>query len=230
MDPLLRADTIRAAEEAWFADHPGADLMAVAASAVGEVAADMLAAAASGRADHPGQLPSPGISRPSVLVVAGTGNNAGDALRAAAALTARTGTAVDLLIWPVRGHSHPQGMAEASAAGARTVSAEEAVTLATSVDLLIDGVSGLGGRPGLPEPILQLAQAAAAAGTPVLAVDLPSGLCPDLPTAFASFHATGRWRSPGAPWRMSRCRPQSGWAASPRSSWASRSRRPTFSR
>jgi ADP-dependent NAD(P)H-hydrate dehydratase / NAD(P)H-hydrate epimerase len=47
-------------------------------------------------------------------------------------------------------------------------------------DLAIDGVLGIGGRPGLPEPVADLAFFLEESGpTPIVAVDLPSGVAAD---------------------------------------------------
>ncbi|WP_461038671.1 NAD(P)H-hydrate dehydratase, partial [Streptomyces mayteni] len=46
-------------------------------------------------------------------------------------------------------------------------------------DLVVDGNTGTGGRGGLRPAAAELARAVAAAGAPVIAVDLPSGVDPD---------------------------------------------------
>jgi hydroxyethylthiazole kinase-like uncharacterized protein yjeF len=45
--------------------------------------------------------------------------------------------------------------------------------------LIIDGILGIGGRPGLPDPVARLVQSVAARGIPTIAVDLPSGVAAD---------------------------------------------------
>jgi ADP-dependent NAD(P)H-hydrate dehydratase / NAD(P)H-hydrate epimerase len=45
--------------------------------------------------------------------------------------------------------------------------------------LVIDGILGIGGRPGLPDPVARLVQSVAARGIPTIAVDLPSGVAAD---------------------------------------------------
>jgi NAD(P)H-hydrate repair Nnr-like enzyme with NAD(P)H-hydrate dehydratase domain len=47
------------------------------------------------------------------------------------------------------------------------------------VDLIIDGVLGIGGRPGLPDRLAALVAAAAERSIPIVAVDLPSGVAAD---------------------------------------------------
>lgn len=163
MKPVASAPSIREAEQAWFAAHPGGDLMGRAADAVAQAAARMLA----GR-EHLG-----------ALVVAGPGNNAGDALFAAAELPGLLGRGVPLWVWPVADATHPDGLDAALEAGATVIDAAGALMLANGVGLVIDGLSGLGGRPGLPDAVAAVAAAARDAGVPLLAVDLPSGLVAD---------------------------------------------------
>ncbi|MFP5416575.1 MAG: bifunctional ADP-dependent NAD(P)H-hydrate dehydratase/NAD(P)H-hydrate epimerase [Actinomycetes bacterium] len=173
MKPVANAQSIREAEQAWFAAHPGGDLMGLAADAVAEAAARML----SGRASL------------GVLVVAGPGNNAGDALFAAAELPDLIGSMVPLWVWPVADATHPDGLAAALAAGAVVVDTAGALTMAPGVGLVVDGVSGLGGRPGLTGALASVAAAALDGGVPVLAVDIPSGLVADSVVAHDSFVA-----------------------------------------
>lgn len=173
MRPIASAEDVRDAEKAWFEAHPGGDLMGRAADAVAEVAARMLA----------------GRESLGVLVVAGPGNNAGDALFAAAELPGLLGRATPILVWPVNETTHADGLTAALEAGAVVVDAAGALTHGPGSGLVIDGLSGLGGRPGLPDAVIALADAVAQASVPVLAVDLPSGLVADEVGAHPSFVA-----------------------------------------
>lgn len=111
-----------------------------------------------------------------VLVVAGSGNNGGDGLFAAAQL-ARRGVAV--LAWRTAGVAHAAGWAALIAAGGREVDADGALASLSRVDLVIDAVVGIGGRGGLADPVALLAGSCRSARVPVIAVDLPSGLPPE---------------------------------------------------
>ncbi|GAB3755020.1 bifunctional ADP-dependent NAD(P)H-hydrate dehydratase/NAD(P)H-hydrate epimerase [Microlunatus parietis] len=109
-----------------------------------------------------------------VLILVGGGNNGGDALYAGASL-ARRGARV--LAVSCLGTPHPEGRAALEQAGGRVVGLAELPD--QNWDLAIDGILGIGGRPGLPEPVAALAGSLAGQGVPVIAVDLPSGVASD---------------------------------------------------
>jgi len=102
-----------------------------------------------------------------VLLLIGPGDNGGDALWAGAML-ARRGAAVEAVL--LSSKMHLAGLEALRAAGGRTV----VVADAHQPDVVVDGIFGIGGRPGLREE----AEAAltAFAGAPVVAVDVPSGV------------------------------------------------------
>ncbi|MGN0111499.1 MAG: NAD(P)H-hydrate dehydratase, partial [Cellulosimicrobium funkei] len=104
-----------------------------------------------------------------VLLLVGAGNNGGDALFAGAWL-ARRGVAVRVL--PLADRTHERGMAALRTAGGRVVNLAEAVGL--GADLVLDGIIGIGGSPGLRPDAQRVVDALA--GVPVVAVDLPSGV------------------------------------------------------
>ena len=105
-----------------------------------------------------------------VVVLAGPGNNGGDAYVVANVL-GRRGVAVSLL---------PFGNPGTDAARHHAARFRNRHTFdPVAADLVIDGVFGAGSRPGLPEEIA----AAFPPGIPVLALDLPSGLEADTGTA-----------------------------------------------
>ena len=103
-----------------------------------------------------------------VAVLVGAGNNGGDALYAAAWL-ARLGARVSaVLLAPER--AHPAGLDDLLQSGGCVVEA-----LPWS-ELVIDGILGLGGRPGLRDRAAKLAELIHEAQMPVVAVDVPSGI------------------------------------------------------
>ncbi len=131
MEPIATAQAIREAEQAWFDAHPDGDLMGRAADAVAAVCAEVLR----------------GRDLVGVLVVAGPGNNAGDALYASAELGGLLGRTVPLWVWPVLERTHADGLEAALAAGAVVVDAAGALTHVGGAGLVIDGFSGLGRTP-----------------------------------------------------------------------------------
>jgi len=144
------AEEVRAAEEPLLA--AGVPLMQRAATAL----------ALQVRSFHPRR----------VLVLAGSGNNGGDALFAAAQLAAG-GIEVD--VWPLGSRIHQEGLAAATSAGAQVVDAP------TPADLVIDGILGIGARPPLRGTAREAVTTLLALPIRpvVVAVDLPSGVDPD---------------------------------------------------
>lgn len=142
---------VRAAETAAMRDLPDGVLMQRAAAGLAHAVLDYLGGGYGRR----------------VLLLVGSGDNGGDALYAAT-LLCRRGVAVDALLL---GSSHHEAGLEAMlAAGGRVVDSLEDV----SVDVVVDAIVGIGGRPGLrPEAVAALD---ALAGIPVVAVDVPSGV------------------------------------------------------
>ncbi|HYO84865.1 MAG TPA: NAD(P)H-hydrate dehydratase [Dermatophilaceae bacterium] len=155
---------VRAAEAAAMARLPEGELMARASRA--------LARLVSGRLDPRGS--------DVVVVLVGPGNNGGDALFAAA-LLARTdlpGRLSCVLTFP---RAHAGGLAAVRAAGIPVLDAAADPDLALAelsrADLVLDGIAGIGGRPGLPPQVARLVEAVPESAY-VVAVDLPSGLDP----------------------------------------------------
>ncbi len=113
-----------------------------------------------------------------VLLVVGSGNNGGDALFAGARLAGR-GVAVSA--WRTGSSVHDAGWSAFLAAGGRERDAAEARAQLPRQRLVIDGVAGIGSRPGLDPEVAAFAEACRALDVPVIAVDLPSGLAPEPP-------------------------------------------------
>lgn len=148
-------EQVRAAEAALIRDLPAGTLMQRAAAGLASAVLDLLGGGYGRR----------------VLVLVGSGDNGGDALYAAA-LLARRGARVDALLLGER--HHQEGLAAMRAAGGRLVEAVSAGSPGPAYDVAIDGLVGIGGRPGLrPDAAWVLA---AIPGVPVVAVDVPSGV------------------------------------------------------
>jgi ADP-dependent NAD(P)H-hydrate dehydratase / NAD(P)H-hydrate epimerase len=103
-----------------------------------------------------------------VLLLVGSGDNGGDALYAGCVLLRRGARVAALLLGST---SHEQGLAAFRAAGGSVV---EDARDAPRPDVVVDGIVGIGGQPGLrPAAVAALD---AVAGVPVVAVDVPSGV------------------------------------------------------
>jgi hydroxyethylthiazole kinase-like uncharacterized protein yjeF len=151
------AGQIRAAEAPLLAGLPDGALMRRAATGLaGAIAAEL------GRR-------SGGLAGRSVCAVIGSGDNGGDALWAATLLRRRGVAASAILLNPE--HTHAGALAAFRAAGGRVVQA-----LTPTTDLVIDGVVGISGTGPLRPAAAEVFAAVAAAGIPVVAVDIPSGI------------------------------------------------------
>ena len=113
-----------------------------------------------------------------VVVLAGSGDNGGDALFAAARL-ARRGAVV--LAVAAAERVHEEGAAALRGAGGRLTEAGDPAVAAAigAADLVIDGLLGIGGHGGLREPSAALAGLAVRCPAVVVATDLPSGVDAD---------------------------------------------------
>ncbi|MBC2934801.1 NAD(P)H-hydrate dehydratase [Nocardioides sp. zg-1228] len=153
---MLRAHTVedvRRAEAAAMARLPEGALMQRAAAGLAAAVLDLLGGGYGRR----------------VLLLVGPGDNGGDALWAGARLAARGASVEGLLL---ADHAHEAGHAALLAAGGRTT--RNADDLDPHPDVVVDGIVGIGGRPGLrPDAVAALERFA---GVPVVAVDVPSGV------------------------------------------------------
>lgn len=145
--------------------------------------------ASAALADHVlSLLPTPTAAR--VTVLAGAGDNGGDALYASAEL-ARAGVSVEIVAAMGK---LPESASEAAvAAGAQLLTEptnpSAAAASAAAADVVIDGVLGIGsggvatgGSPalrGAARDVIAAVKAAIGDGPLVVAVDIPSGIDPD---------------------------------------------------
>ena len=121
---------VRAAERALMEALPEGTLMWRAAAGLASVCASLLAG-------YPGQ-----VYGARVVVLAGSGDNGGDALYAGA-LLARRGAAVTAITAGPK--AHPGGVADLRAAGGR-VTEDLAGDLIARADLIVDGLLGIAVR------------------------------------------------------------------------------------
>ena len=172
MRDAYQVAAVRAAERALMDLVPDGTLMGRAAAGLASVCAALLRR-------EPGH-----VYGARVVVLAGSGDNGGDALYAGA-LLARRGVAVTAIA--AGSKVHPGGTAALREAGGRVAAdtGDAAGLMAdpvTGADLIVDGLLGIGGRGGLREPFAGLAagaERARQAGATVVAVDLPSGIDAD---------------------------------------------------
>ncbi|MFE7329155.1 NAD(P)H-hydrate dehydratase [Streptomyces sp. NPDC057565] len=154
--------TVRAAERALMARLPEGALMQRAAAGLAVACGDLLRR--NGR-----------VYGSRIVLLVGSGDNGGDALYAGARLARRGAGVRALLTSPDR--AHEGGVAALRAAGGLV---EEAAQVRTDrigrVDLVVDGITGIGGRGGLRPDAAALVRAYRTTGAPILAVDLPSGV------------------------------------------------------
>ncbi|HUY46593.1 MAG TPA: NAD(P)H-hydrate dehydratase [Streptosporangiaceae bacterium] len=153
---------VRAAERSLMAGLPPGTLMQRAAAGLASVCAGLTGKVAGSH----------------VVVLAGSGDNGGDALYAGARL-ARRGAAV--LAVTAGSKVHADGAAALRVAGGQLAGpGDPAVPAAIgAADLIVDGLLGIGGKGGLREPQASLAALAARSPAVVVAVDLPSGVDAD---------------------------------------------------
>ncbi len=144
-------EQVRTAESALMERVPEGALMQRAATGLAVAIADLLGGVYSSR----------------VLLLVGAGANGGDALWAGARLASR-GAVVEAVL--LSSSAHAEGLAALREHGGRTVELAEA----HHPDVVVDGIVGIGGHPGLREEAV--AALAAFQGVPVVAVDVPSGV------------------------------------------------------
>ncbi|RAS30317.1 NAD(P)H-hydrate dehydratase [[Kitasatospora] papulosa] len=152
--------TVRAAERALMERLPEGALMQRAAAGLAVACCDLLRR--NGR-----------VYGSRVLLLVGSGDNGGDTLYAGARLARRGAGVRALLTSPDK--VHRQAMAALLAAGGQVLGGPPLGALGP-LDLVVDGITGIGGRGGLRPEAAELVRAVTAGHVPVLAVDLPSGV------------------------------------------------------
>ncbi|MFI7598519.1 NAD(P)H-hydrate dehydratase [Actinoplanes sp. NPDC049681] len=165
MRQAWRVADVRSAEKALMGTLPDGTLMQRAAAGLARRCALML-------------QESGGVYGATVVLLVGSGDNGGDALYAGARLAARGAAVQAVLLRP--DHVHLAGLAALRRAGGRTVT-----DLPARADLVVDGIVGIGASGGLRPPAAGLVTALPGlrtrdgVRTPVVAVDVPSGVAVD---------------------------------------------------
>ncbi|MFE7398147.1 NAD(P)H-hydrate dehydratase [Streptomyces sp. NPDC057557] len=162
MRTAYSVQTVRAAERALMAKLPQGALMQRAAAGLAAACADVLRR--RGR-----------VYGSRVVLLVGSGDNGGDALYAGARL-ARRGAGVRAVLTS-QGRAHEGGLAALLAAGGRVAEGDAATSAwGGHIDLVVDGITGIGGRGGLRAEAAELVRDFGATGAAFVAVDLPSGV------------------------------------------------------
>ena len=150
-------EKVRAAEQALMARLPEGTLMQRAAAGLASVCAGLLQQAYGAQ----------------VVLLIGGGDNGGDALFAGATL-ARRGARVTAVL--ASSKIHEAGLAALLKAGGRKAGKDEDEELIETADLVIDGLTGIGGKGALRDPYARLAALTHATEATVVACDVPSGV------------------------------------------------------
>jgi hydroxyethylthiazole kinase-like uncharacterized protein yjeF len=164
--PIYSAEAMRAAEGRALAHATEDELMDVASLAVARACMHIL------RERHDAAPDS------QIVILAGAGNNGGDALLAGVHLV-RAGAYVTAVLCADR--THQRALADFTSAGGHVLHAHDGHDVAPAVravqeaNIVIDGIVGLGASPGLRPPADTLVSAIDP-HTSVVAVDLPSGV------------------------------------------------------
>ena len=171
MQAAYSARAVRAAEGAHAAELDSGELMARAAWALAMGVVDEL------------RLRGIALVGARVVLAVGGGNNGGDALHAGALLAAR---GLDVRAIMAATHCHAAGAAALIRRGGRIIpwsgNVERARAWLAAADVVVDGMVGIGGRPGssgLSGAAAEIAQALADGSAAVVAVDVPSGIDAD---------------------------------------------------
>ena len=146
-------EQVRAAEAELMARLPAGTLMQRAATGLAVAISNFLTFTYGAR----------------VVLLIGSGDNGGDALYAGEKL-ARRGAKVTAIL--LSDKAHAEGLAALQAAGGRVGSTDAIPT----ADVVVDGIVGIGGRPGLRPDAAAAVKIAADHNVPIVAVDMPSGV------------------------------------------------------
>lgn len=150
-------DEIRAAEADLMAKLPDGTLMQRAATGLAVAISNFLGSTYGAR----------------VVLLIGSGDNGGDALYAGEKLARRGAHVVAVLL---SDKYHRDGLAALRTAGGRVVGGSGFAGDIAAADVVVDGIVGIGGRPGLRPEALAAVRVAEQHRVPIVAVDMPSGV------------------------------------------------------
>ncbi|WP_329118567.1 NAD(P)H-hydrate dehydratase [Streptomyces sp. NBC_01465] len=162
-------EQVRAAEAAAMERAADGALMQRAAAGLAAACADVLNGVSPARAKPRARGRVYGAR---VVLLVGSGANGGDALYAGARLARRGAGVSAVLLDPARAHAG--GLAALVRAGGRV--ADSAGDVVRRADLVVDGITGIGGRGGLRGDAVDVVALVAESRAFVVAVDLPSGV------------------------------------------------------
>ncbi|MFG3100304.1 NAD(P)H-hydrate dehydratase [Streptomyces sp. NPDC048182] len=165
MRTAYSVETVRTAERELMARLPDGALMQRAAAGLAAACTELLGRVA-GR-----------VYGSRVVLLVGSGANGGDALYAGARLARRGAGVTAVLLAPDRAHAG--GLEALRRAGGSVVDSGAGAALVERAHLVLDGIVGIGGKGGLREDAVPLAEAAARSRAGVVSVDLPSGVDAD---------------------------------------------------
>lgn len=162
MTALFRTDEIRALEAAHAAKHPKTSLMQRAGTAAAKFAATLVEQKKGA----------------AILVLAGPGNNGGDAWVAAAALK-KSGQRVTVVALGEQKISDPAAKAGYAAFKLSKDRVRKEIPADEHFDLIIDGIFGIGLTRAPAGAFANAIAGANAREAPILSLDVPSGLSSD---------------------------------------------------
>ena len=171
MNALYTIDEIRAVEQAALAGLPCGTLMQRAGQSAAKLALTLLPAESKNTA---------------ILVLAGPGNNGGDALELASVL-ALSGLQVTILLFADKTKQPPDAInalrkaenSPASLMDEASIKDAQSVLYSRRWSLVVDGLFGIGLKKAIAGDLRELITAVNTLSCPVLALDTPSGLDPD---------------------------------------------------
>lgn len=168
MAGVYSADSIRRAEEPLLQALPEGELMQRAAYGLYTHTLQELRR-------HTGT-----VAGNRVLLLVGAGNNGGDTLWCGTFLRRRGVAVTAILLNPKR--THPAGLTAFQDAFGDVITSDNTIAVRTAVErstFAVDGIVGIGGHGAMREPAATIVKMLTERNTPILSVDIPTGIDPD---------------------------------------------------